>query len=246
MVRRGARQVRDKKSRFEPLLLFTRMILTRQFYPGIIRSFREDGMTDASQNHCTAFEGARRIASGELADVARQAKEAIDRGGEVVLFNDDTSETIELDFRGTPDDVVRRLPMPVDSRRATAVEPAKPTPRGPGRPRLGVVAREITLLPRHWDWLNSQPGGASVALRKLVDQARRAGDDQDRVRRSQEAAYRFMSTMAGNQPGFEEAARALFAGQGGRFDQETASWPPDVRDHARRLAAKALQPPQAS
>jgi hypothetical protein len=199
-------------------------------------------MTDASQIHCTAFEGARRIASGELAEVARQAKEAIDRGGEVLLFNDDTSETIELDFRGTPDEVVRRLSAPADMR-STAAAPAESTPRGPGRPRLGVVAREVTLLPLHWEWLNSQPGGASVALRKLVDQARRAGNAKDRIRRSQEAAYRFMSTMAGNQPGFEEAARALFAGQGERFDRETTSWPPDVRDHARRLAADALRRP---
>ena len=106
-----------------------------------------------------------------------------------------------------------------------------------------MVAREITLLPRHWDWLNHQPGGASVALRKLVDQARPAGDDKDRIRHSQEAAYRFMSAMAGNRPGFEEAARALFAGNGERFDREIASWPPDIRDHARRLAANALQPP---
>lgn len=195
-------------------------------------------MTIPPQIRCTAFAGARRIASGELAHVARQAKEAVDRGGEVLLFDDDTSHTIELEFRGTPEDVVRRLSAPADRPAKPAPEPA---PRGPGRPRLGVVAREVTLLPRHWEWLSSQPGGASVALRKLVDQARRAGEDQDRIRRSQESAYRFMSTMAGNQPGFEEAARALFAGQGERFDQETTSWPPDVRDHARRLAANALQ-----
>jgi hypothetical protein len=198
-------------------------------------------MTMSPQIRCTAFEGARRIASGELAKVVRQAKEAIDRGGEVLLFDDDTSQTIELDFRGTPDDVVRRLSIPADGPAKPAVEPTEPAPRGPGRPRLGVVAREVTLLPRHWDWLNNQPGGASVALRKLVDQARRVGDDKDRVRLSQEATYRFMSAMAGNLPGFEEAARALFAGNGEGFDRETAAWPPDIRDHVRRLAANALQ-----
>jgi hypothetical protein len=203
-------------------------------------------MTISPQIRCTAFAGTRRIASGELAQVARQAKEAVDRGGDVLLFDDDTSHTIELDFRGTPDDIVRRLSAPVDEPAKPAAETPEPAPRGPGRPRLGVVAREVTLLPRHWHWLNSQPGGASVALRKLVDQARRVGDDKDRIRRSQEATYRFMSAMGGNFPGFEEAARALFAANGERFDRETAAWPPDIRDHARRLAAAALQPPPAA
>jgi len=119
-------------------------------------------------------------------------------------------------------------------------------PRGPGRPKLGVVAREVTLLPRHWDWLNAQPGGASVALRKLVETARRVNEDKDRVRQAQEAAYRFISTMAGNEPGFEEAARALFAGDERRFDEMTASWPIDVRSHARRLAAVAFANPIAA
>ena len=92
------------------------------------------------------------------------------------------------------------------------------TPRGRGRPKLGVVAREVTLLPRHWDWLNSQSGGASVALRKLVEAARLAGDDKDRTRHAQEAAYRFMTALAGNLPGYEEATRALYAADPARFD----------------------------
>ena len=75
-----------------------------------------------------------------------------------------------------------------------------------------MVAREVTLLPRHWEWLAQQSGGASVALRRLVDQARRGTEDKDRIRRAQEAAYRFMSAMAGNRPNFEDAIRALFAG----------------------------------
>ena len=190
---------------------------------------------------CTAFQGDRRIASGELANVALHAKGVVDSGAGVLLFDDATSHTIELDFRGTADDVLRRLTaMAAEAPPPAAAVPEAP-PRGPGRPRLGVVAREVTLLPRHWEWLSRQPGGASVALRKLVEQARRAGDDKEGVRQSQEAAYRFMVAMAGNHPGFEEATRALFAGQGDRFDQETASWPPDVRDHARGLAAPALR-----
>jgi hypothetical protein len=113
--------------------------------------------------------------------------------------------------------------------------------RKPGRPKLGVVPREVTLLPRHWDWLAGQPGGASVALRKLVEQARRTNQDKDRLRLAQEAAYRFMSTMAGNEPGFEEAARALFAANQVRFSEFVEPWPIDVRDHAKKLAARAFE-----
>ena len=109
-------------------------------------------------------------------------------------------------------------------------------PRGRGRPRLGVIAKEVTLLPRHWDWLNVQPGGASVALRKLVDEARKTSGDRDRVRAAQEAAYRFMSAIAGNLPGFEEATRALFAYDRRGFTHLVANWPEDVRDYAVRLA----------
>ena len=109
-------------------------------------------------------------------------------------------------------------------------------PRGRGRPRLGVVAREVTLLPSHWDWLNAQPGGASVALRKLVDAARRTSGDRDRVRAAQESTYRFISAIAGNLPGFEEATRALFAYDRRRFGDLISGWPQDIRDYAIRLA----------
>ena len=194
------------------------------------------------QTRCTAFAGTRRIAAGALAEVARTAKAVIDAGeaAPILIFDDVTSEQLEVDFRGTPDDVRRRL---AQAERLQAA-PAADTPRGPGRPKLGVVAREVTLLPRHWDWLNAQPGGASVALRKLVDAARRTNESGDRVRQSQEAAYRFMSVMAGNLPGFEEATRALFGGHRERFNQLIEPWPPDLRRHARTLTANAF--PNAS
>ena len=113
--------------------------------------------------------------------------------------------------------------------------------RGPGRPRLGVVAREVTLLPRHWDWLAIQPGGASVALRKLVEVARRDSETRDRVRQASAVAYRFMSTIAGHEAGFEEASRALFAGDQAGFEALIAGWPVDVRHHLKRLAADAFR-----
>jgi len=191
---------------------------------------------------CTAFEGERRIAAGALAQVALQVKKVIDRGerAPVLIFNDLTSEQIELDFRGTSQDVLGRLAEAAVPAPAACVPPAGDAPRGPGRPKLRVTAREVTLLPRHWDWLNRQPGGASVALRKLVEEARRANVGKDRARGSQETAYRFMSAMAGNLPGFEEAARALFASDAARCRQCMAAWPADIRDHAAKLAAEAF------
>jgi hypothetical protein len=189
-----------------------------------------------------AFEGDRCIAAGNLRDVARAAKQTLDRrkDASVLVFDGVTGGPIDLDFRGTLDDVLARLPDMADA--ASTPEDAVPAPRGPGRPKLGVVAREVTLLPRHWEWLAQQSGGASVALRRLVDEARRANKDRDRVRHAQEAAYRFIAAMAENKPHYEEVARALFAGDAARFEAWTASWPADVRDHARRLAATAFEP----
>jgi hypothetical protein len=199
---------------------------------------------------CAAFDGPRCIASGALARVALKAKAAVDRRAysSVLIFDDSTSEVIDVDFRGTPKDVLGRLAEQMRRADEPAAEPppegtassALPGSRGPGRPRLGVVAREVTLLPRHWQWLSGQPGGASVALRRLVDDARKANVGKDRVRQSQEVAYRFMAAMAGDRTGFEEAARALFARDRDRFDAHIASWPVDIRSHARRLADGAF------
>jgi hypothetical protein len=164
-------------------------------------------------------------------------KDAVERGegNPILVFDDTTSGLVEFDLRGGSPDILARL----SGAGAAAKQDDEPA-RGPGRPRLGVVPREVTLLPRHWDWLNSQPGGASVALRKLVESARKAGAGADGVRLAREAADRFMSAMAGNQPGYEEAARALYAGDRVGFERVTASWPADVRDHARGLAATAF------
>lgn len=194
------------------------------------------------QTRCVAFEGSRRIAAGELGQVALKTKEVLDRGHRdpVLIFHETTSEPIEVDFRGTAQEVFERLTTPGSlSPASVSVAGTVAQARGPGRPRLGVVAREVTLLPRHWDWLSSQPGGASVALRRLVEEARKESGDDDRRRHSQEAAYRFISAMAGNEPHFEEATRALFAGNLSRFVELSEVWPADVRDHARKLASAA-------
>ena len=177
------------------------------------------------------------VASGELAQVALKAKDVVDAGKQVLIFDDVTSKP----SRWISGNAGRRAQGCL----AKDTMPEADIPRGPGRPKLGVVAREVTLLPRHWDWLNAQPGGASVALRKLVDEARRTNEGPDRVRQSQEAAYRFMSVMAGNRAGFEEATRALFAGHQERFNQMVEPWPDDIRNHAKKLAGVAFQIPSA-
>ena len=185
----------------------------------------------------TAFVGTQRIAAGTLSDVAIAVKSRINRADEpaVLIFSDETGQVVDVDYRGTEDEVRARLaPSAGDTPTPTL------TPRGRGRPRLGVVAREVTLLPRHWEWLSKQPGGASAAVRRLVDGARQQNTDKDRVREAQETAYRFISAMAGNEPGFEEATRALFAGNEARFTELTEAWPRDVREYARTSAAQAF------
>ena len=184
---------------------------------------------------CTAFAGSARIASGELRHVALKAKQAFDAGKPVLVFEDGSGRVVELPLELPAADLLKRLAEPL-----AAAASEKQAPRGPGRPKLGVVAREVTLLPRHWDWLAAQPGGASVALRKLVEDARKVGGGEDRRRAAQEATYRFMQAMAGDFAGYEDVARALFAGDIGPFEQHSATWPEDVRDHAALLAADAF------
>jgi hypothetical protein len=190
-------------------------------------------MSDVVARLATAFDGERRLASGPLVDVAMAVKAATAAGAEgpLLAFDDTTGVVIDLDLRGSRADIAARLA-------AAAGEPPA-LPRGRGRPRLGVVAREVTLLPRHWEWLAAQPGGASAALRRLVEAARRTGGAKDRVRLGQEAAYRFMAAMAGDLPGFEEATRALFAKDRLRFARHVASWPDDVSAYATKLAEPA-------
>ena len=187
-------------------------------------------MTDSPAPSFTVFCGPQRIASGSLPAVALLVKRAIETppANNVLIFDDATGRSIDIDVRGSDDQVLARLSPDPDA--------GAGAPRGRGRPKLGVVAREVTLLPRHWEWLAMQSGGASVALRKLVEAARRDGGEQERRRLAQERAYHFMSAMAGDLAGFEDAARALFANDRARLDELTAPWPTDIRNHAMALA----------
>ncbi|KVQ57427.1 DUF2239 family protein [Burkholderia territorii] len=194
---------------------------------------------------CTAFDGHRRVASGPLATVAVAIRQAYGdtMSGTIVIFDDTTGRAIDLDLRGTTDDIrARYAPVPRDASAPAGESAGTAEQRGRGRPKLGVVSREVTLLPRHWDWLAAQPGGASVALRKLVEDARRTHAAADRRRDAQTRAYHFMSALAGDLPNFEEAARALYANDLARMAELIAGWPDDVRDHALALARGDLPP----
>lgn len=177
----------------------------------------------------TAFAGETRIASGSLAEILPAVKLAADAGAaRLLVFNDLTGRQVEFDLRGELPEVIARL---------CSVEILTTTkPTGRGRPKLGVTAREVTLLPRHWEWLSKQPGGASAALRRLVEDARRTGAET--VRQAADAAYGVMSVLAGDLPGFEEAARAFFAKDYTRFEEYAAAWPPDVGDYLRALVRR--------
>lgn len=195
-------------------------------------------MTESPERPCIAFHGARLVAKGDLRTVALATKRLVDAEDPagLLVFDARTSEPVEIDFRGAAEEVLARLPQPSSAGADPGEAEAADAPRAPGRPRLGVVAREVTLLPRHWEWLASRPGGASVTLRKLVEAARKASAEEDRRTAARESAFRFMNAMGGNEEGFEEACRALFAPDRSRFEAALAAWPPDVRDHALALA----------
>ena len=201
----------------------------------MVKTLRNLPMSNAAATLATAFDGERRLASGPLIDVAMalKAAAAAGAGGPLLAFDDATGAVIDLDLRGARAEIAARLAVAGET-------PTPPRGRGRGRPNLGVVAREVTLLPRHWDWLAAQPGGASAALRRLVEEARRSSGGKDRERMAQEAAYRFMAAMAGDLPGFEEATRALFAKDRARFERHVAQWPDEGGAYAAKLAAPAF------
>jgi hypothetical protein len=198
-------------------------------------------MNTIFQSRYTAFADERMVARGSYADIA-QALAAADVGGPVLVFDDATGAVVDTPPRPEHAALLARMGSEAANAPATAGVDDAPRP-SPGRPRLGVVAREVTLLPRHWEWLSTQPGGASAALRRLVEQARKSSEQADDRRQAGERSYKFMSAIAGHRPGFEEAARALFAADGRAFAACIAPWPQDVRAHLERLAQGAFGSP---
>jgi hypothetical protein len=208
---------------------------------------------------CTAFEGHRLLLTGPLIEVALAVKMTTENNpsSRILVFDDATGVVIDLDLRGNKADLIERLSQPPktfagryspQSEEVTESEKNDESSetRGPGRPKLGVVAREVTLLPRQWEWLATQPGGTSAVLRRLVDDAKRTGGTRQQRRAAQDAAYHFMVAIAGDLPGYEEATRALFADDRPRLEQWIADWPHDIRSHVIRLrfATQDHQPSQ--
>jgi len=201
-------------------------------------------MTPTIRPHYTAFDGERLLANGDLDAVTRAARDASKAGavGPMLVFDDQSGQLVDVDLRpaSTPPGNTRGAGEGASRRRMSRLEHLAPAlPRGPGRPKLGVVAREVTLLPRHWDWLATQPSGASATLRRLVEEARRTGDGKARQRQAEEAVDRFMQAMTGNYVGHEDASRAFWRNERENFETLIAAWPNDVRDYLRQLAAVA-------
>jgi hypothetical protein len=175
----------------------------------------------------SAFEGPRQIATGALGPVLTKVKAHVDRGKaeQLLVLDDATGKPVDFDFRGTLEEVITRaLPPP-----------------GPGRPKLGVTSREVSLLPRHWEWLEEQPNGVSAALRRVVEEARKRNPGEQRARMAREAAHRAMTSLGGDRPHYEEALRALYAKDRARFESLVRRWPADVRAHVERLAAPSFE-----
>ncbi len=183
-------------------------------------------------NRYTAFSGTVLLKRGKVEDVVREVKQQLDqdRNQSIAIYDDATGYRIDFDFRGTVEDVLKRLP---DHPLLAAQKPSQETTKSRGRPKLGVVAGEVTLLPRHWDWLKEQRGGASATLRKLVEQARKRSQSDAIAVKSRDALHRFMWDIAGNLDGFEEATRSFFAGEYNRFLEQIQNWPSDILDYVR-------------
>ena len=177
-----------------------------------------------------AFAGHERLAQGSLLEVAVACKAHDEVHHErTVVYDANTGNIIDVELSGSANDVrARYANMP-------SAPKSSPEPRGPGRPRLGVVSREVSLLPRHWNWLAEQRGGASATIRRLVDAARKQEEPQAQTRRAVEAAHRFIWDIAGDLPSFEEATRALFAHDFVRLRKFTRSWPAGIRDQLFRF-----------
>ena len=183
-------------------------------------------------NTHVAFSGHQCLVVGSLLDVALMLHDQEPTSLPPLLFEMASGRQIDIDLSGSQADVVARF--------AETEPAAAPEKRKRGRPKLGVVGREVTLLPRHWEWLDRQRGGASAALRRLIDDARAATAQSDGVRTAQDRTNRFMSAIAGNLPGFEEATRALYAGNESAFRQHIDDWPADVRSYTLHFANGAF------
>ena len=189
-----------------------------------------------------AFVGDTLLIHDTLPRVAIAVRRALDRGEQrpIVVMDSTSAQIVDLDLRGTEDEIIARL-----ASSDAPILAQEPRSAGPGRPRLGVVSREVSLLPRHWEWLKTQRGGASAALRRLVDDARRNSSERDRLAAAQEAVDRYLRIMAGDRPHYEEALRAFYANRDADLTQHVEQWPEDVRSHLATLLQRCRAEPHS-
>lgn len=179
----------------------------------------------------TAFLNGNLLAQGNLEDVVLKIKKQMGKAdhSEALLFNDSTGKVIDFNYQGSKEDVEKRLEV---YKTPTSVS----TPTGPGRPKLGVVSREVSLLPRHWEWLAAQPGGASATLRLLIEEARKKTESSVSIKQLQERTYQVMFTLAGDLEGYEESVRALYKKDRKSFLEHQNTWPSDVKKYILKVA----------
>lgn len=184
----------------------------------------EEGRTyTAFADHWRPF-----LTSRDLEEVIERSQSLLSSGASqaVMIFDDATGRRTDVELG--PNQIRERLHPDATADRS-----------GPGRPKLGVVSREISLLPRHWEWLATQPGGASAAIRRLVEEARKNRRAEEASRLAREALDKALTVLGGSRPNFEEALRALYAGQFLRLEELIAEWPEELRAHISRLTGQA-------
>lgn len=184
----------------------------------------------------SAFEGVNLLSQGSLEEVVLTVKRRLKSKSDasILVFSDLTGKQMDFDLRGTEKEVVQRL-------KVYLVPDAEKSQAGPGRPKLGVVAREISLLPRHWEWLSTQSGGASAVLRRLVETEMKGSTQKERIKQTQESTYKFLSSIAGNLGHYEEVIRALYAKDFKEFKDSMSGWPIDIKQHAISLSESVFE-----
>ncbi len=186
--------------------------------------------TNEITNTYTAFLESKIFAKGSLKDLVLKIKKHLGKNenNSILIFSDSTGNTLDFNFKGSETEILKRLEMFVSQ---------KPDEySGPGRPKLGVISREVSLLPRHWEWLAAQSGGASVTIRRLIDESRKKSSTGESVKQVQEKTYKFLSVVAGDFEGYEEALRALYKRDREKFLKQMEKWPKDIQGYAMRLS----------
>ncbi len=181
----------------------------------------------------TAFEGSQVLISGRLDEVALKVRRRLTThpAASILIFSDVTGKQMDLDLRGSESEMMERLRVFI-----TTEEKQGSLPQGPGRPKLGVLPREVSLMPRHWEWLATQSGGASATLRRLVEEASKNHSPKELIKMAQERTHAFMTALAGNLSHYEEALRALYAKEKQTFQSLIRPWPEDIRTYVKKLA----------